>query len=148
MRWQRATEETAAGGGPVGPAGGTGLPGENRPNSGGRALIPERAAAPPTVVTVYDLGFGEPRRVAEFQLTTAGSVTLTTFGPDECLPAEDWYADGVERYEPGAPEPVLVRPEAGAPFLRALLDLPAMSYYRLVAEDPPTRPEVPGSTSR
>ncbi|MGW6335706.1 hypothetical protein [Nocardia rhamnosiphila] len=89
----------------------------------------------PTVVAIYDLGFPEPRKVAELRLAAEGAVALTVIDPDGCLVAERWQERGVKVYDP-----LRVRPIQGAPFLRALLDLPAMSYYRVVDEkSPPAR---------
>lgn len=149
MWWKQTTGEAATGRGPRGRVDGAKPSSEGgRPNPGGRTAMPGHSETWPTMVAVYDLGFAEPRRVAEFRLTSAGTVALTTSDPDECPLAEDWYTAGVERYESGAPEPVLIRPDDGARFLHALLDLPPMSYYRLVAEDPSARPETLGRTQR
>lgn len=148
--WRKQTTgEAAADDGTAGRADGAELsPEGGYPNSEGRTLIPGHSETRLTMVAVYDLGFDEPRRVAEFRLTSAGSVALTTPGPDECPLAEDWYADGVERYESGEPGPTLVPPDDGAEFLQALLDLPPMSYYRLVAEGSSSQPDASGRAQR
>lgn len=95
----------------------------------------------PTVVAIYDIGFPEPRRVAEFRLTADGTAALTVTDPDGCRVAEQWYERGIKIYDPFS----RVRPAHGIRFLRALLDMPSLSYYRVVDEtprsvDPPSRP--------
>ncbi|MEV4128144.1 hypothetical protein [Nocardia sp. NPDC049707] len=87
---------------------------------------------PPTVVAIYDIGFAEPRKVAEFRLATDGTAVLTLIDPDGCLVAEQWYERGVKIYDPLS----RIGPGEGARFLRALLDTPGMSYYRVVDESP------------
>lgn len=86
----------------------------------------------PTLIVLYDLGSSEPRRVAEFRLTSSGEVALIVTDPNGCLVAERWYDRGVEVYDPTA----RVRPDEGPRFLRALLQSPGMSYYRVVDESP------------
>ncbi|WP_156910431.1 hypothetical protein [Nocardia mangyaensis] len=90
----------------------------------------------PTVVAIYDVGFAEPRKVAEFRLATDGTVVLTVIDPGGCLVAEQWYDRGVKIYEPLS----RIGPDEGTRFLRALLDTPGMSYYRVFDESPRTPP--------
>ncbi|MBF6241454.1 hypothetical protein IU474_30905 [Nocardia otitidiscaviarum] len=91
----------------------------------------------PTVVAIYDVGGQEPRRVAEFRLASDGTAVLTVTDPGGCLVAEQWHERGVKIYDPLS----RVGPEQGARFLRALLQTPGMSYYRVVDESPtPPRP--------
>ncbi|WP_063034526.1 hypothetical protein [Nocardia grenadensis] len=95
--------------------------------------------APTTVVAIYDIGFPESRKVAEFRLAADGAVALTVTDPDGCLVAEQWHERGIKVYNPLD----RIRPAQGARFLRALLDLPAMSYYRVVDESPHQPPGLP-----
>ncbi|WP_147471443.1 hypothetical protein [Nocardia stercoris] len=95
---------------------------------------------PTTVVAIYDIGRVEARKVAEFRLADDGRAVLTVIDPDGCLLAEQWYARGVKLYEPIG----RIGPGEGTRFLRALLETPGMSYYRVVDESPraPTDPPV------
>ncbi|WP_040837895.1 hypothetical protein [Nocardia brevicatena] len=86
----------------------------------------------PTTVALYDIGSSEPRRVAEFKLTSEGIVTLTVLDSNGCLLAERWFTRGIRVYDPA----VWIRPDTGRRFLRALLQLPGMGYYRVVDETP------------
>ncbi|MET8872964.1 hypothetical protein [Nocardia sp. NPDC004604] len=90
----------------------------------------------PTVVVVYDVGSGRPRKVAEFRLTAAGTATLNVTDPSGCLVAQHWYDRGINVYD----LPERIGPRGGTRFLRALLETPTSSYYRLVDESPPPRP--------
>ncbi|MBF6169762.1 hypothetical protein IU486_34375 [Streptomyces gardneri] len=94
----------------------------------------------PTSVAIYDVGYSQARRVAQFRLDPGGSVTLTVVDRDGCLLAERLYERGIEVFDP----PARIMPDEGAPFLRALLHWRAMSYYRVVDESPdePKRPAV------
>ncbi|WP_280424845.1 hypothetical protein [Nocardia carnea] len=89
----------------------------------------------PTVVAVYDIGTSEHRRVAEFRVGDTGVVTLRVDDPAGCLMAQRWFERGI-RSDANAAGPI--GPERGSAFLRALLDLPGMSYYRVVDESSST----------
>ncbi|GAB2702958.1 hypothetical protein [Nocardia thraciensis] len=84
----------------------------------------------PNLVTVYDLGSWEPRRVAEFRLTAQGSIELTVLGSAGCPIAEQWYRRGVEVLG----EARFVTVNDAAEFMRALLQPFRLSYYELVDE--------------
>ena len=88
----------------------------------------------PTVVAVYDVGSSEHRRVAEFRVGATGAAILHVAEPAGCLMAQRWFDRGVQA-GPEASGPIA--PERGTEFLRALLDLPNMSYYRVVDESSP-----------
>lgn len=90
----------------------------------------------PTVVAIYDVGGTDPRKVAEFQLTAEGTAALAVIDPDGCLIAEQWHTRGVKIYDPFG----RVGPDEGPRFLRSLLELPGMSYYRVVDESPQSQP--------
>ncbi len=94
---------------------------------------------PPTLVAIYDIGFAEPRKVAEFRLATDGTAVLSVIDPGGCLVAEQWYERGVKIYDPFG----RIGPDEGTRFLRALLETPGMSYYRVVDESPRTPPDPP-----
>ena len=89
----------------------------------------------PTVVAVYDVGSSEHRRVAEFRVGATGAAVLHIADPAGCLMAQRWFERGVRV---GPETAGLIGPEQGGEFLRALLDLPGMSYYRVVDESAPT----------
>ncbi|WP_063052474.1 hypothetical protein [Nocardia arthritidis] len=90
------------------------------------------AEGAPTLVAIYDVGYPQARRVAEFRLDPGGGVTLTVADRDGCLMAERLYERGVEVFDP----PARIMPDDGPLFLRALLESRAMSYYRVVDESP------------
>ncbi|MEU6187376.1 hypothetical protein [Nocardia sp. NPDC047038] len=98
------------------------------------------AECTPTLVAIYDVGYSPERRVAEFRLVPGGGVTLTVTDRDGCAIAERLYERGVKVFDP----PGRITPDEGPHFLRALLDAPGMSYYRVVDEtsDEPKRPGV------
>ncbi|BDT95672.1 hypothetical protein IFM12275_56480 [Nocardia sputorum] len=96
----------------------------------------------PTLVAIYDVGHAQPRRVAEFGSNPDGGVTLTVIDPDGCLVAERLYERGIKVFDP----PRRILPDEGPPFLRALLDSQAMSYYRVVDESPDERQRPSGRT--
>jgi hypothetical protein len=90
------------------------------------------AECTPSSVAIYDVGYARPRRVAEFRLDTGGGVTLTVTDRDGCLFAERLHERGVKIFDP----PARVMPTEGPRFLRALLEAPPTSYYRVVDESP------------
>jgi hypothetical protein len=90
------------------------------------------AECTPSSVAIYDVGYARPRRVAEFRLDTGGGVTLTVSDRDGCLFAERLHERGVKIFDP----PARVMPTEGPRFLRALLEAPPTSYYRVVDESP------------
>ncbi|MEU7764974.1 hypothetical protein AB0B25_07605 [Nocardia sp. NPDC049190] len=84
----------------------------------------------PTLVVLYDVGSSEPRRVAEFRLTSGGAAALTVLDPRGCLVAERWHNRGLKVYDP----PSRIRSDDGPRFLRELIRSAGMSYYRVVDE--------------
>ncbi|MEV6432013.1 hypothetical protein [Nocardia sp. NPDC051463] len=84
----------------------------------------------PTLMVLYDIGSSKPQRVAEFRLTPAGRVALAVIDPAGCPLAEEWHDDGIETL--GSAH--RVTPDDGHAFMRALVQLFEMSYYRLVDE--------------
>jgi hypothetical protein len=83
----------------------------------------------PSVVAIYDLGTGVPRRVAEFRFVE-NEVSLRILDPDGCGFARRWYTLGVERQDGSG----IITPDDGAAFMHALLQPFQMSYYRIVDE--------------
>lgn len=83
----------------------------------------------PSVIAIYDLGAGVPRRVAEFRLAR-NHVSLRILDPDGCGVAQRWYTHGVERQDGSG----TITPDNGAAFMQALLQPLQMSYYRIVDE--------------
>ncbi|NUP25590.1 MAG: hypothetical protein HOQ36_23180 [Nocardia sp.] len=90
----------------------------------------------PTVVAVYELVATGYERVAEFRLTAAGTITLTSARPEGCPTAQEWYTDGIP--VPESREPVTVAD--GPAFLRAALRPRRTSYCRVVDESPDAAP--------
>ncbi|MFE3026563.1 hypothetical protein ACFXO9_31220 [Nocardia tengchongensis] len=85
-----------------------------------------------TVVAIYDIGPSVPLKVAEFRLTTAGRAVLTVTDPRGCLAAKQWFERGIKA------DALIntIAPAQGEKFLRALLHMPAVSYFRVVDEGP------------
>lgn len=92
----------------------------------------------PNLVAIYELVSDGYVRVAEFQLTQDGTVTLTLSDSDGCPLAQGWYAEGVEKLN----EVGHVTVDDGAAFMRALLQPFRMSYCRVVDESTNT-PRTP-----
>ncbi|MEV6073349.1 hypothetical protein AB0L82_42960 [Nocardia sp. NPDC052001] len=93
----------------------------------------------PTVVAIFDVGFAEPRKVAEFRLADDGTAVLAITDPEGCPVAEEWSTQGVKVYDPVR----TIGPNEGVDFLHALLELPGMSYYRIADESPRTATDSP-----
>ncbi|WP_144056859.1 hypothetical protein [Micromonospora lupini] len=89
------------------------------------AGMTEQAA---TRVALYTFAQHTNRRVAEFNWQPGQPVSLTILDPEWGAVAQDFYDNGVPV---GAER---VPPEAGAEFMRALLQRFRMSYYKFVDE--------------
>lgn len=82
----------------------------------------------PTRVALYAYARHTSRRVAEFRWHPGQAVSLDILDPEWGALARDFHDNGV----PAGPG--RVPPQAGPEFMRALLQVARMSYYRFVDE--------------